>query len=263
MKELSLDEIKEIQLDILKKVHLFCEENNLKYSLAYGTLLGAIRHKGFIPWDDDIDIMMLREDYDLFIDNFNETFEYLKVHSPEKDLEYPYPFAKVSDERTLLIENISYKYKMGVNIDVFPMDDIDIKDKFTLKVQIVLGTLRDIKLVKFKLNRNPFKNIILLICKLLLFPIPCRKIINEMVKNSKKYYNKKLDYCCNISLGQKTTKPVPKKWFEELINHEFEGYSFLITKYYEQLLELLYGDYMKLPPKEQQKTHHKFKAYKL
>ncbi len=109
MKELLSDELKRIQLDILRNVHKFCLEHNINYSLAYGTLLGAVRHKGFIPWDDDIDIMMLRNDYDRFIKEYPESDEY-GLCCFEKDTNYPYSFAKVQDKKTSLIEFCEYPY---------------------------------------------------------------------------------------------------------------------------------------------------------
>ena len=104
-KEINVEELKQIQLNILKFVDKFCKENNLKYYLAYGTLLGAVRHKGYIPWDDDIDIIMFREDYEKFVTTFKDVN--YKVFATEVNSKYPYPFAKVGDTRTYFEEEIS------------------------------------------------------------------------------------------------------------------------------------------------------------
>ena len=125
MKEIGIEELKRIQIGILKHLDAFCNENNLKYFMCGGTLLGAVRHKGFIPWDDDIDIMMKREDYDKLIElypkNDNSNF---KLFSYELDKSFPYPFAKMDDFRTIFEEEINDSYKIGVNIDIFPIDYI-------------------------------------------------------------------------------------------------------------------------------------------
>ena len=102
MKELSCDEFKQIQIQILSEIKIFCEKNGLNYYLAYGTLLGAVRHQGFIPWDDDIDIVMPRIDYLKFEKLFkHDRFEFLSI---SKDATYPYHFGKVLDKNTILVE---------------------------------------------------------------------------------------------------------------------------------------------------------------
>ena len=121
MKELSKNEIKTIQLDILQSIHQFCETNNIRYSLAYGTLLGAIRHKGYIPWDDDIDVMMPRPDYERFIQNYPNFCDRNIVQTYNNDNSYYLWCAKVYDNRT---EQITFPTRSGVCVDVFPIDGL-------------------------------------------------------------------------------------------------------------------------------------------
>ena len=117
MREISSDEIKQIELDILKDVAKFCDAHGLRYFLSDGTLLGAVRHKGFIPWDDDIDIMMPYKDYQQFVKGYFH--EYYYVNSIEKDLSYPLLFAKVFDKRTCC--NMVGDDSPHVWIDIFPL----------------------------------------------------------------------------------------------------------------------------------------------
>ena len=126
MKEIGIEELKSLQVDILKKIHSFCEEKNLRYFIAYGSLIGAIRHKGYIPWDDDIDIVMPRKDYDLFINSFNGNVDNLHVLCPENTPSYYTPYANVCDKRTILDEFhlTHFGIDVGVKIDVFPLDNV-------------------------------------------------------------------------------------------------------------------------------------------
>ncbi len=123
MKELTLRELQLFALDILKEIHIFCEERGIRYAVAYGTLIGALRHKGFIPWDDDIDIAMPRPDYERFIREFRS--DRLKVAIPGEDSYQP--LARVYDTRdTLAFSKYGWKTgeRGGVWIDVFPLDAV-------------------------------------------------------------------------------------------------------------------------------------------
>ena len=121
MKELSLKEIQEVSLSILKDIHSFCEKETISYSVSGGTLLGAIRHKGFIPWDDDIDVMMPREDYEKFCKEYNA--ERYKVFSLNNDKSCKIAYARVCDmTQTLVKEQAWTSTKVGVWVDVFPFD---------------------------------------------------------------------------------------------------------------------------------------------
>ena len=126
MKELTLDELKQIELETLKMFHAFCVENNIRYYLAYGTLLGAVRYKKFIPWDDDVDLLIPREDYDRLITLFKDNERY-RLYSFERNKDYHFPFAKLCDMTTLKVEDFypNAKVKLGVEIDLFPLDNFN------------------------------------------------------------------------------------------------------------------------------------------
>ena len=122
MKELTLPELKEIEFDILKVFDAFCKEHNIKYFLAYGTLLGAIRYKKFIPWDDDVDVLVPREDYDRILTLFQDDDRY-NLFAYEKNQDYRFPFAKLCDMTTRKVEfNLDNGVELGVDMDIFPLD---------------------------------------------------------------------------------------------------------------------------------------------
>ena len=125
MKELTLPEIKEIELEILKVFHNFCKENNIRYFISHGTLLGTIRYKGFIPWDDDVDVLVPREDYDRLLAIFKDSEKYRLLHF-EKDDRFLFPYAKLCDMTTLKVENgREADLHLGVDMDIFPLDAWD------------------------------------------------------------------------------------------------------------------------------------------
>ena len=149
MKKLTDKEVKQIELDILEYVHNFCEENGLKYIMNYGTLIGAVRHKGFIPWDDDIDISMPRADYEKLIASFPKNGRYkILDHRTSKD--YFNNFVKVIDTNTKIVDNRNDKtYESGLFIDIFPMDRFD-----DMKAVDKTYNLESFKLLSFSKHCN-------------------------------------------------------------------------------------------------------------
>lgn len=268
MKEITLDEIKEIQLNILKHVDSFCHENNIRYYLAGGTLLGAIRHKGFIPWDDDIDIIMPRPDYIRFIKIYMEQIEgNYKLSSIYNNKHHLYTFAKIFDNRTLKIEDgIDYGNNNidGIGIDIFPMDGlpehIDISNKFFEQQR---KYFRYYSLSVSKLPKcGELRNIIKLIATPLLKFIGKNRIIKFINERSMKYNFKTSKYVAVSVVPYYGNKErVVKSNFIQQIKVEFEGYFFDAPFGYDEYLTNHYGDYLKLPPEEKRVSHHKYKAY--
>ena len=267
MKELSLQELKEIEFSMLKMFDVFCKENNIRYYLAYGTLLGAIRYKKFIPWDDDVDVLVPREDYQKVLSLFKDSEKY-KLFAFEKDSNYRYPFAKICDMTTRKDE-FSYDngMELGVDIDIFPLDawDDDI-DKAKKEAKIIKKNMFYLGLSKLKKpdSVNPIKRfikgIVILICKMLGSKYFIKKIIKETYKKEQKG---KVYVGCKTWCVYGEKGIIPAEAFAESIDVEFEGQMFPAPIGYDEYLTCLYGDYLPEPPKEKQRTHHGFKAYRL
>ncbi|MDY6309086.1 MAG: LicD family protein, partial [Oribacterium sp.] len=123
MKLITADVIRPIQLQIMDELDAFCRAHEIPYTLLGGTLIGAIRHKGYIPWDDDIDICLFRPDYDRLLREFQSESGHVELWTPDRTPNYLHPYCKAVDTRTVLIE-ADKKHAIGVNVDVFPLDDM-------------------------------------------------------------------------------------------------------------------------------------------
>ena len=258
-RDITLDELRNIQLDILDKIDEYCRKNNLRYSLGGGTLLGAVRHKGYIPWDDDIDIMLPRPDYDKFIREFGSLYEHLKVQNYLNDEACYIPFSKVFDNRTTLIEPGMIN---GIYVDVFPIEglpkeeDIDAylakQDKL---LNIVTKTTRYYRFKKGKLWLY-----IKYLLKRLVYP-PRESAIKEL---ENLYHSSDFDISelsGAITGRYKRKEIMTSDVFKSYIDLPFEGRTYSAITDFDSYLTKHYGDYMKLPPKDQQVSNHNFIAY--
>ena len=269
MREIGLEELKAIQLDILVKVRDFCAAGNLRYFLAGGTLLGAVRHKGYIPWDDDIDIVMPRPDYDRFVMTFNGSDENLEVLAPEHDGNFYAPYANVCDRRTLLIEegNGHNGKQMGVKIDVFPLDGVpqDFEKYRALQKRInVLNKRMWYKRVPLSeaYASGGWKE------AFIYWEHKARYIFRsyaslqaEVGKLARSVPYEGAEYVDDIVYNPYPLARVQATVFSSFIEVPFEDRIFRIPSGYDAYLRALYDDYMQLPPEEKRVAHHGFSAY--
>ena len=258
MRAISLDELKSIQLDLLQKTVDFCESNGLRYFLCGGTLIGAIRHNGYIPWDDDIDIAMPRSDYDLFVKSFNQPDNYYQVVNLDNNSKYAYSFAKVYDNRTVMNELYYPGDTFGVCIDVFPADGV--KSAAQIHKIKLLRKFLNTKRANFY-NRTLLKKVINTIGKMVLLPFSAHQIATWMDNEARKYAFGSLPKAGVIANPFGPGEMVDKTVFDSDIYHEFEGLKCRIPVGYDTWLRSIYGDYMQLPPEEDRVTHHTFMAW--
>lgn len=260
MRECCIEDIKRISVEILTEFDRVCEENGLMYSIAYGTLLGAVRHNGFIPWDDDIDVIMPRKDYEKFIHVRSQLNEKYVFVSTDVDDKYTAPLAKIYDSSTLLRE-ISHNdhFDLGVYIDIFvydyvPQSEIARSILFKLaractriwgfatyspKTTLLIEKIGRSWALKHNWGR-----------KASIFKNNFAKKQTESDKMSNFLYSV---YGC-----QKDTFPTDKLLNTSPIS--FEGVNVQAFSDREYFLKQWYGDYMKLPPEEKRVTHHNFIA---
>ncbi len=261
MKSISISEMKRIQVDILKDVHLFCEKNKIRYTLIFGSLLGAIRHKGYIPWDDDIDIAMPRPDYERFVSSYKSSTGYYYVYDYRKDPDYYNPYAKVADVRTILEENISMK-NIGINIDVFPFDYMfDSKQecfKFIDRLNLYKKIFR-IKLVKPGKKNSFAKRFFIRLAKLACFFISAKKIVEKeyaLVETLKDGNAKYIGLAVDPEIDAAYKSVFSRSMFEQFAMVPFENQLFYVLENYEEWLKTMYGDYMTPPPETGRTSPH-------
>lgn len=248
---ITLEEKKKIQLEILKRVHDICEENGLYYFLGGGSLIGAVRHKGYIPWDDDVDLMMPRDDYNRLLRIINKSKGRLYAFSAKSCGDYPYAFAKISDKCTRMVSREFCKIsRLGIHIDIFPYDGIGGSGEIT-KIQYAvvrhMQAIRECLIAAGKENQkiSEPKRVALKICIAVMTGVA--KIFK--VKNCER-----VGCIVAIRFGEKEI--IRKEAFEKRILADFEQYQFYIPKGYDEYLRNLYGDYMSLPPQKDRRPGH-------
>ena len=260
-KKIDVDELKKIQIEILDIAAEFCERNDIKYWINCGTLLGAVRHKGYIPWDDDIDLGMLREDYDRFIKLFNESNNRYRAYCFENNPNFYYGYCKVLDTNTVLYEPDRKGNKLSANIDIFVYDNAP-KGKFKVKLSFLKRTIY-LKCYQVKLlyteNYNIIKKMMVYFLYVLLLPFSKKFFITKIVKNGKKYVDKENDYVADLCGFDNIL--FEKELFKSFTTLKFEGKEYKVPSNYDKFLHVMYGDYMKLPPEEERVSHHRFEAY--
>lgn len=257
-----MNEVQNKTLDLLKIINQLCNENNIVYFVYAGTLLGAVRHAGFIPWDDDIDIVMFRKDY--------EKFKNVCLHKLNRDKYIlqtidsdPYTnnsWMKLHDKNSSFISGFRRKEAMeGINIDIFPIDNVPdnrivrwFRGKIIDKINYIYQYRFAKKFETCSFKMKCFRYLIKFIP-----PLNEKKFKNKYDKYLKKYNKKKTENVVYHSNRKYCRKVVPVKWLEDISYLRFENMNVSVPKEYKKILERLYGkNYMSIPPKEKQISSH-------
>lgn len=255
-----LKKLQKTELDILQEVVRVCEKNELTYYLIGGTLLGAIRHKGFIPWDDDLDIAMPREDYERFlaISNIELKKEYW-LHNSKTDPDYWLPFAKVKKRGTVFdeVNSRNIQSDKGIFIDIFPLDNAKREKSIFQSIQAILCK-RMSTIILWKRGLYNYKpKFILRIFLRILKNKTILDISNYQQKLMSLSKNKKYNYFVNLGSNYNYIKQtIPKDKYFPPKRVEFEGKFYNVPRDWDYILRRIYGDYMKLPEENKRVTHN-------
>lgn len=261
----NIDLLHEADLEIVKKVVALCDRHNLLYYMLGGSMLGAIRHKGFIPWDDDIDLGMPRKDYERFLELApKELGDSLRIVNYKTDSSYHYYITRVLDTNTKVMENRfeSEGKFTNLSIDIFPIDgtpnNILLRKWycFRLMAHRAMASLhyKDVIVTK---NRDWKEGLLLWI----MLKLPTEKMFNHFNQLEKcdhllkKYKMNSSLYSGNMMGAYKTRELIPTEWYGTSSFYDFEGIKLRGIKEYDKYLTRLYGDYMQLPPEEKRKIH--------
>lgn len=263
----SGDLLKTRLLEVFQFAKEFFQQHNLRYIGCGGTVLGAIRHKGFIPWDDDIDLYMPRKDYEQLLQlapEFQGTgYELLHWNNPTLNSQYYMPFAKIADCHSTIWEFRHLPFLFGVSIDIFPLDEFDEADEVITARQYRSHYYFDKYLNA--VSRYSCKDMLQALCRVDVHRLGVQVLSKWRSRNPRKY----LQAFRQFEETYKHNGPGPKcvcvtqwegrifqsEWFHDVIEVPFEDTTLIIPRAYDAYLRKLYGDYMQLPPEEKRISH--------
>ena len=273
-KTLSFRQVQLGSMEVLKKLIELCDAHEWKYCLAYGSMLGAVRHKGVIPWDDDIDIIMPRPDYEklraYFVENEEALYPF-KLFDKANVPDYPHMIARVSDQRYHLVFENEKDYDIGLFVDIYPMDgmgnDYDAAVKMTDKTKWIASLC-------FLTGRKSFgvDNTYSILKMILKLPAYCwaklwgnQHYINKLAKAASVYDYHSSEYVACVvwptgKSGGQQRDVFRREIFEDLIEVPFEDITAKIPRQYDEFLTISYGDYMQPPPEDKRTTNHTYIA---
>ena len=266
MKEMSIEEQKTAILQILIDFDRLCKAENIKYTLAYGTLLGAVRHKGFIPWDDDIDVIVKREDY-LKITKMASSYleSNHKFICVENNKGFSAPLGKIIDTTTVLVQQGHYtdKTDLGVYIDVFAYDWIP--NNMSKQNKVLSKAVKLQRIRSFCGNNYGEHSSLVVVIRSILNRTPLARIVSKYINRWAQSITNDRQIMAALVFGlpkHREKNVMSYNDFQDQIQYTFEGYQFNGIRKADYYLRQWYGDYMKLPPIEAQVSNHSFTVFK-
>ena len=269
MKELTLREIQMAEFGVLQKLDQLCKRLNLRYYLFYGTLLGAVRHQGFIPWDDDVDVAMPRPDYEkllAYCRDHREEIAPLRMLHCRLDKKYIYPIARLCDTRYKVDYENTVDYGLGLFVDIYPLDGCGNTEEEAKKVHKKNDTLQHMThlagMDRFhpSLRGGLHHTIIKFVGYCYVKLLGARHFALKAERNSLALPYEQSDYVsCTVWFDW--YHRFEKKLLEEPTTLMFEGQAFSVPAGWDALLTDWYTDYMQLPPEADRIGHHYYKAY--
>lgn len=271
MKQMTLKEIQGVLLDVVAEIHSFCVKHNIEYTLAYGTLIGAIRHKGFIPWDDDVDIWMTRPNYEKFIACYGSE-RYLIKRPADKDNYLGY--VRVYDtKRTYSPENYrNLNQDAGVWVDILPLDGVSEDEETRNKDYETICHQRDIS-SGYRTNIYEVRKGNILSKMINSAKLAVKRLLIGSQQDLLKEYDR---LCCQIAFGatslcanyycqsaytKRKIELLKVEWFKGYKLVDFEGTQLMVSKDYDQILTSIFGNYMQLPPEDKRGGFHSSTFY--
>jgi lipopolysaccharide cholinephosphotransferase len=269
MKEMTTREIQLVSLDILKDVHEFCVENGIKYSLFSGTLIGAIRHKGFIPWDDDLDIALPRPEYEKFVQSYQSKKGYKLFARERQGKDVMIAYARVCEMEKTFVDDSIYPWtseKKGVWIDVFPLDGADSDyERATLRCNKIRKIWLQTKAIRYSRVPYKFRNSLLKKTKLFIkrfFYSWKDNLWDKHISMCKEIPFEQAEYYCHYAwAGFGMREYYKTSAFSSYVLKPFEDGVFYVMQDYDGALRAKYGDYMQLPPLEERVPSHSSSKY--
>lgn len=264
--ELTLRETQLASLEVLRRIVAICDEQQFRYYIAYGTLIGAVRHGGFIPWDDDVDIQMPRPDYDAFLsycdEHADELMPLVALRNTEARM-MPYLITRVSDATYRMVGEAGADVpEMGAFVDVYPLDGVSAEDaadpgKLGHIHKDIVRYLRAANFEQGKLGASAAK-------------LLAKRVLSTILGNPRKWEARVeasaralsfdgSDYVAHLIWMSVMEPPVfPRRCYDEFVTLEFEGLPVHAPAGYDEVLRIHFGDYMQLPPAEEQVPHHRY-----
>lgn len=260
---ISLEKMQHSLLEDLKEIDRVCKELGCTYFLAYGTLLGAIRHEGFIPWDDDVDIWMFRKDFEVFVKNAQNILKdnyFLQNALTDKYYTIPQQACKIRNNNTTLIEEWNKKYHQGGFIDIFPIDYVGDNPSEFYKLKKKCAFIQSLKMpISFK-ELSGIKRYLRIILQVIFKLVPMKLLYKYLQYNISKVRDNDISLNSEVMNGLDAISKIPfrKEQFFPGKYHKFEDSEFMIPNDPEGILKVLYGDYMQLPKDSQRIPHGYF-----